>query len=324
MSLLEEYTSRGVIGPFPSGVASSKLDDMAEYVRAVVAGSVNHPIYNRYSMRDWHLVPASDLMALFNRDEVVSVLTELLGCDLLLWRSKIFYKKPSGDGVGWHQEWGDFNGEEIGNDQPSLQPISRERIWDLTVWVALNDIDESMGPIRFAPGSHHTRYAIEMANMGRSEFFDRSVFDGLSVAEVIQKANDNMLILDMPTEHLFDDQSQAIPTLSMEEALQRVMDAVGGWKGAVTVGFDPSATEVWDRPLVKGDVYVFSERVMHGSGPNRSIRDRVAVNARVTTTTTLVYPQRLRNEYIDGSNLDIKNHRNILLSGRAHELRNQF
>ena len=42
--------------------------------------------------------------------------------------------------------------------------------------------------------------------------------------------------------------------------------------------------------------------------------DRLGINCRVTTFDTLVYPDRLKGRFLDGSNLDISLHQCALLS----------
>ena len=69
---------------------------------------------------------------------------------------------------------------------------------------------------------------------------------------------------------------------------------------------------------------VFTERTMHGSPANISSRRRLAINGRITRADTIVYPGRLRENFIDGSNLDIRKHRCVLLSGQDHQKNNVY
>ena len=63
--------------------------------------------------------------------------------------------------------------------------------------------------------------------------------------------------------------------------------------------------------MKRGEFLIFTERTMHGSSPNTTGRPRLAVNARVTQASTVVYPQRFSMTPVDGSNLDIRYHRCI-------------
>jgi non-heme Fe2+,alpha-ketoglutarate-dependent halogenase len=74
--------------------------------------------------------------------------------------------------------------------------------------------------------------------------------------------------------------------------------------------------------MPRGSFVIFSERTMHGSPPNNSDSRRMAVNCRITKAETLVYPGRLTGNFIDGSNLDIGKHENLLVAGEPSEPRN--
>lgn len=61
--------------------------------------------------------------------------------NILLWNAGFFIKEPhTSDYVGWHQDlryWG-------------LDDDSRE----LTAWIAVGDVTEANGAMKFIPGSH--------------------------------------------------------------------------------------------------------------------------------------------------------------------------
>lgn len=111
----------GFVGPFESLLSSSHLDRCRDLCERIVSERPRHPLYGRYSVRDWHLVHP-EILELLTQAPLVDRLTHLLGPDLTLWRSKIFYKKPGEGELGWHQEVGLFAGDEIGNDKPALRP----------------------------------------------------------------------------------------------------------------------------------------------------------------------------------------------------------
>jgi non-heme Fe2+,alpha-ketoglutarate-dependent halogenase len=63
---------------------------------------------------------------------------------------------------------------------------------------------------------------------------------------------------------------------------------------------------------------------MHGPPANISSRRRLAINGRITRADTIVYPGRLRGNFIDGSNLDMRKHRAVLLSGQNQQKDNVY
>ena len=281
-------------------------------------------MYGRYSVRDWHLEQQS-MLALFQDKGLIRRLNQIMGEDLVLWRSKIFNKPPQSGGIDWHQEWGAFNGEEIGNDIPALVHSGNgDDLWDVTVWVALADVTLDMSPIRFARGTHKKRFPIEMVPLVESGFFVDPFFEITTKEELIRRALTNSLIDDINTSKAFTAADIHDPEMSLDKAKAIAYQHVQDAKGAVTRGFQAEEYEIVCQEVKKGDYWIFSERTMHGSGPNTSSKTRPAVNARITKSDTLIYPGRLNGEYIDGSNLDISKHRNVLLSGANREDRNVF
>ncbi|MGR5446906.1 hypothetical protein ACPV47_18545 [Vibrio jasicida] len=99
------------------------LEIVCNDAQKVVLHLAEHPVYGRYSVRDWHLIN-TNMRAFITHPVLVNALKSLAGVDLVIWRSKIFHKKSYQNGTGWHQEWGDFDGEELGNRKPSLKPIA--------------------------------------------------------------------------------------------------------------------------------------------------------------------------------------------------------
>lgn len=315
--LAARFARDGFVGPISLGLPRALLDRVVTRLDAMLTQHQVHPLYGRFSVRDWHLLD-DELLTILTHPHIVDSLKPLLGPDLLLWRSKVFVKRPGESPLGWHQEWGAFNGEEIGNDRPGLEPSAAAQAsaapWNLTVWVAFDDIDASLGPIRFAAGSQVRRFPIDMQPIVDSEFWHDPFLDTASARDIVERARANAIVLDIRTDHIFSDTDADV--LSIDEAKARLMVGLSGQVGAVTLDFDTARFPIIEMPMPAGSCVIFSERTMHGSGPNTSSRRRLAVNARYTRADTLVYPMRLRGETIDGSNLDIRAHRCVLVAGR--------
>ncbi|KRQ04935.1 phytanoyl-CoA dioxygenase family protein [Bradyrhizobium manausense] len=314
-TVYETIQRDGFAGPFDTGIPRERMAQAASYVDDVLFERRPNPLYGRFSVRDYHLVNRG-LLEILSCEAIVSRAAQILDENLLMWRSKIFCKPPGEGPLGWHQEWGAFNGEEIGNDRPALRPTAKraELPWNLTVWVALDDVDADMGPVRFARRSHHRRFPIAMEPLVQSEFFLDPFLGIDTVEELVRRARSNALVLDIDTALYFDTIDPA--RMSLEEARAHVIGRLQTEKGAVTLGFDPAEHEIVSVPMPAGSFVMFYERTMHGSSANNSQRRRLGINARFTPSDTTVYAFRADSRPIDGSNLDVSQHACVLVGGK--------
>lgn len=311
---VSDFHRDGYLGPLPSFASPGQIEHLATELSGIIHSSTPHPLYGRFSVRDWHLL-STQLLDLLSNPVLVSQLQSLAGPDLTLWRSKIFHKRPKDGPTGWHQEWGAFNGEEIGNDRPSLIPaIAAENWWNLTVWIALTDVGPENSPMRFVRSSHRNRYPIEMVPMPDSEFWHDPFIGITTVREIVDRAKYYSLVLDIDTTKLFE--GVDVDTMTLDGAKTHVVNELSKMKAARTLPFDDTAETVINMPMGKGEYVIFTERTMHGAPSNLSDQERLAINARVTTTDTQIYSFRHNGEHIDGSNIDISRHQCILLSGQ--------
>ncbi|MFK7905947.1 MAG: phytanoyl-CoA dioxygenase family protein [Chitinophagales bacterium] len=320
---LKNFWKNGFAGPFDLNVDSNKIEKVADFLSEMVQSKKPHPLYHRYSVRDWHLLK-QEVLSLYQDEGLVESLKVLMGEDLVLWRTKVFNKEPFEGEIGWHQEWGTFNGIEIGNDIPALQYSGDEECWDLTVWVALCDVELNMGPLKFARGTNNKRFTEVVTPMYESEFFVDPFVGISSVSELVKRALSNALILDVDTSTVFTPADLNNANLSMEAAQEKVMEHIKNAKGSVVIDFNPEEHEIITSKVKKGQYWIFTERVMHGSGVNESDRSRLGINGRITRSDTLIYPQRLEDGFMDGSNIDISQHECVLLSGKSLEPRNKM
>jgi non-heme Fe2+,alpha-ketoglutarate-dependent halogenase len=314
--IAEDVFENGFCGPLDSGIRPDVLASAAAKIDRMLDERAAHPMYGRFSVRDWHLIEP-EILDLFTDERIVEAVSNVLGDDIVLWRSKIFSKSPGEEALGWHQEWGPFNGEEIGNDKPALYPAEHRRNapWNLTMWLALDDVTYDMGPVRFARGTQKRRFPIAMEPIVQSEFYLDPFRDIASLDQLISRARQSALVLDIDTSDYFDDASRA--DLTLEEAKAHVIEKLRSERGAVTLDFDEREHEIVSVPMKAGQFVLFTERCMHGSSANISDRRRLAINARYTFADTLIYPFRDSADPVDGSNLDVSSHRCVLVKGKS-------
>ncbi|MEE2753146.1 MAG: phytanoyl-CoA dioxygenase family protein [Candidatus Latescibacterota bacterium] len=102
---------------------------------------------NSYSINGWHSSCAG-VHDLVTNDRILDAVEDIIGPNLVCKMSHFFCKMP-GDPkqVSWHQD-------------ASYWPLTPSKV--VTVWLAIDDVDEEMGPMRVIPGTHvHGQIAFE-------------------------------------------------------------------------------------------------------------------------------------------------------------------
>jgi non-heme Fe2+,alpha-ketoglutarate-dependent halogenase len=312
---LSSFKRSGLLGPFDSPFSNDELDNMFDPLIKEINQMNDHPLYGRFSVRDWHLL-MPQLSQLVKQPTVLAKLQQILGEDLILWRSKVFHKRAADGPIEWHQEWGAFNGEEIGNDKPSLLPTRNlsTGYWNLTIWVALQDVSMEMGPMQFITGSFTHRYPIDMIPMTDSAFWQDPFIHIETKEDLIERCQHSLLVLDIDSSEFLQDVD--VNAMDFEQLKLHIYRQFEKLKAAITEEFDIKPDSLVTLVIKKGQYVIFPERTMHRSLANSSKLDRFGLNFRVTTADTLVYPSRLKGDNIDGSNIDISEHECVLLSGK--------
>jgi len=319
---LRQFQEDGFAGPFDGEISEEDIDAMRVLMLDFIHKKSDHPLYGRYSVRDWHLV-YPQLTALIRQSPVLTKLRQVMGHDLTVWRSKVFHKRAGEGPLDWHQDWGEFRGEEIGNDKPSLRPRNQsDGYWNITVWFALEDIGLKKGPMQFVRGSFRTYYPLEMIPMVDSAFWHDPFIDVHDKKTLVERCVASQLVLDMDTSSLLDNVD--VNARTFEELKEIVLNHFRNIKAAINPTFEVPDGKLVTIPVKKGQFIIFSERTMHRSDANTTSEERTAINFRVTYSDTLVYPSRLEGDYIDSSNVDITNHRCLLLSGKDLNPQNKY
>lgn len=141
------FYERGFLGPF---TLCSREEMIA--IREEIMASLETPsaIYGFATGRDRHL-DCQAVYELVRRPELTERLAQILGPNLLLWRSQVFLKPPGAPEVTWHQASTYLMEETY---RPTLYPPDRDRLFQLTTWLAFDDVDLANGCMQFVPGTH--------------------------------------------------------------------------------------------------------------------------------------------------------------------------
>jgi non-haem Fe2+, alpha-ketoglutarate-dependent halogenase len=237
---IRTFYERGYLGPFDAFSHSEMMDFKKEVLRIEKEKSKT---YGWATPRDRHF----ESPRLWNYMKVPAITercAQLLGPDLLVWRSQYFYKGPKAPAIQWHQA-STFMVEDY--QDPGIYPPDRSQIFQITVWVAIDDAPSEKGCLRFAEGTHST---VRTIKFGGEEGF---------------------------------------------------------YNAAYTLDFRESDQPCVEVPVKAGQFILFTERCIHGSGPNQTDEHRLAFNMRVVPTNVPAYTNKksYRSVYNGGKyNLD--------------------
>jgi non-heme Fe2+,alpha-ketoglutarate-dependent halogenase len=294
---VESFWHDGFAGPFALQTPADQLEELSDRYRYLVRKRLPQPLYDRRTLLDWHLVDV-ELERLLTQDAIVNRVARLLCPDLLLWRSEILYKPPDGRAAVWHQELDSFA--------------------DLTVWVALDEVTASNGPLQFATGGREGRVEWSRVPIVQSASF-ADLVERLSKDEIVARTRASELVQGVDTATWLDGFDVDWATLpALTNFLRRRFDKLLGQLAE----FVPEPESIATMVMSRGSFVIFSERILHGSLPNLSNDPRMAVSCRIARADTLVYPGRLIGNFIDGSGVDIHRHKSVLVAGNAVEHRN--
>lgn len=236
------YEENGFVGPF----------DLCEPTRVAAARRLvdsdllanESPIYGIRSGRDWHLV-SREIYDLCAHPAIVERLAGLLGPDVVLWRTQMFYKKPGDGETLWHQDYS-FPGPL---NAPSIDPPLT-----VTAWIALDEATIENGCVELVAGTHRDGRLATVADETGNGIFGRNY---------------------------------------------RLEREVGPSDRIVKMTIEP------------GQFFLFSNLLVHGSGPNLSDRTRLGIGARFAPASVRVYP----GLSIDGQGMSLERYGCVLVRG---------
>ncbi|MGA0924008.1 MAG: phytanoyl-CoA dioxygenase family protein, partial [Lutimaribacter sp.] len=136
------YNADGFVAGLPA-LSLSEVEEMRAYIEWLEArhapGAGGHSLAQFFRVNGHVVIPA--LAQAARHPTILAAVEAILGPNLLAWSVELFIKEPgSAKTVSWHQDityWG--MGET--NDE-------------VTAWVALSDVSQAAGCMRFLPGSH--------------------------------------------------------------------------------------------------------------------------------------------------------------------------
>ncbi|MCG8449944.1 MAG: phytanoyl-CoA dioxygenase family protein [Pirellulales bacterium] len=144
---IRQFYEDGFLGPFDA----FSREEMADLrIKLLSLECTKSKTYNFCTPRDRHF-EMPQLWSSIKHPAITERLAQLLGPDLLCWRTQIFYKGPYAPAIQFHQA-STFMVEDYLD--PAIFPPDRSEIFQLTVWVAVDDATEENGCLQFVPGTH--------------------------------------------------------------------------------------------------------------------------------------------------------------------------
>ena len=119
--------------------------------------------HNNYSINGWHL-HCKGIHKLLHEPRILDYVEDLIGPDIISTMTHYFSKKPHDEKqVSWHQD-------------ASYWPLTPSKV--ITVWLAIDDVDEHNGPMTVIPGSHiHGQIPFENSSREENNVLGQSVHD---------------------------------------------------------------------------------------------------------------------------------------------------
>jgi len=144
---MEQFYRDGFIGPL-TAVSEEEMREIRDELVAEM--SSESKAFGFKTVRDRHL-DSPLMLSLFTRPVFTERLAQLLGPDLLIWRSQFFNQEPGAPPIHWHQA----SAYMVENyERPVLEPVEKNDLFQLTTWLAVDDAKLDNGCMQFARGTH--------------------------------------------------------------------------------------------------------------------------------------------------------------------------
>ena len=154
------FDENGYIGPF-TVVEPEEMGGIWNQTRVKLLSKKN-AIYGKNVMNyDRHL-DVKELSDVVSHPNIIRRVQNLLGPNILCWRTEWFPKYPGDQATAWHQAES-FVAFEGGKKLVPTEP--HEGSWELTVWVAFTEATRETACLKLIPKTHHTWYFDETRNI---------------------------------------------------------------------------------------------------------------------------------------------------------------
>jgi non-heme Fe2+,alpha-ketoglutarate-dependent halogenase len=162
---IRSFYDDGFIGPL-TAISEGEMEDLAGELMAEL--SRESKAFGIETVRDRHL-DSPAIIKLFSNPAITESLAQLLGPDILIWRSQFFNKEPGAPPIAWHQA-STYMLEDY--KRPVLEPRDTSELFQLTVWIAVDEATVENGCMQFVKGTHDRIRTIGVG--GKDSFYKLS------------------------------------------------------------------------------------------------------------------------------------------------------
>jgi non-haem Fe2+, alpha-ketoglutarate-dependent halogenase len=158
---IRSFYEDGFIGPItlwtPEEMAEirRKVDSVMERPSAVYPKAQNQ-LRDRY-------IDAPEFWEIISTPKLTERLAQLLGPNMLVWRSQIFNKKSGDPEITWHQASTYMAEQRV---KATLEPSNLNQLFQLTTWIAIDDAYYENGCMHFLKGTHRKMWSMHKGGNG--------------------------------------------------------------------------------------------------------------------------------------------------------------
>jgi non-heme Fe2+,alpha-ketoglutarate-dependent halogenase len=165
------FHENGFVGPF----TLCEPEEMAGYrdriEREVLAKTNEIYGFEEAIGRDRHL-DSRAVFDLITNPAIAEILQQILGPDLVVWRSTFFFKPPGAPETVWHSA----NVFKEFTDHPILEPEDPQGLFQVTTWIAVDEVTPENGPVQLVAGSNKSTTSVGRSDAARQRADQQSQY----------------------------------------------------------------------------------------------------------------------------------------------------
>jgi non-heme Fe2+,alpha-ketoglutarate-dependent halogenase len=156
---IKSFYENGFIGPITLWTPEEMVAIRRKVDAALDRKSTVYPKAAN-SHRDRY-IDVPEFWEVISSPQIVERLAQLLGPDLLVWRSQIFNKQPGDGEITWHQASTYMSEQRI---KAAIEPADLNKLFQLTTWIAIDDAFPGNGCMHFLKGTHRKMWTVYRGN----------------------------------------------------------------------------------------------------------------------------------------------------------------